>query len=127
MAIPLGHLRLGPRLTDTVYGGQQQGVCWGRAGTWRGPKRLEPIPNPGLLRHRPESRWQTKLAQGSRHGNGGGAIADHCGQLLGGAQIGLVDDAGFTAPFNYAEKSNLYWVIHKMGATLAETNSEARS
>jgi len=47
-----------------------------------------------LLRHRPESRWQTKLAHGSRQGKGGGAVADHFRQLLGGAQVSLVDNAG---------------------------------
>ena len=31
----------------------------------------------------------------SRQGDGGGAVADHLGELLGGAQVRLMDDAGF--------------------------------
>jgi hypothetical protein len=35
------------------------------------------------------------MAHGSREGHGGRAVLDQVGDLFGGAEIGLADDAGF--------------------------------
>src|SRR5208282_6683096 len=66
------------------------------SGAGRGPKGLQQLPDPGLLSRCPEGHGQAKLARRSGQGDGGGAIAHHLGQLLGGAEVSLMNNAGLT-------------------------------
>ena len=85
---------LGPGAADAVEGGEQQVVSGGRTGAGFAPQGLQQGEDPGLLGGQPEGSGQAQLAAGSREGQGGGAIFEQGGDLLGVAQIGLVDDAG---------------------------------
>jgi hypothetical protein len=55
---------------------------------------MQQVPDAGLLSGGPEGGGQAKLAGGGGQGDGGGAIADHLGEFLGGAEVGLMNDAG---------------------------------
>jgi len=47
-----------------------------------------------LLCCEPESTGQSKVARGGRQRDRGSAVLDQSGDLFGGTEVGLVDDAG---------------------------------
>src|ERR1700694_1948408 len=91
-AIPIGHFSFRTGLADAVQSGEQQVMSGRGSGAWSGPKGGEQVPHSGLLSGRPQGGGQAKIAGGSGQGDGGGTIADHLSQFLGGAQVGLMDD-----------------------------------
>ena len=58
------------------------------------PEGIEQVPDAGFLSGSPERGGQAELAGGGGQGDGGGAIADHLGEFLGGAEVGLMNDTG---------------------------------
>src|SRR5271157_693057 len=93
-AIPIGHFRFGAGLTDAVDRRQQQIMSGRGSGAGPGPEGLQQIPDAGLLRCCPEGHGKAKLARRRGQRDGGGAIAHHLGQLLGGAEVSLMNNAG---------------------------------
>ena len=85
---------LGAGLADAVNGGQQQIVGSGGAGAGLGPERLQQGEHAGVLRRQPEGARKAEVDRGGRKRERGGAVLDQGGDALGGAEVGLVDDAG---------------------------------
>jgi len=84
--------RLG--LTDAVDGGQQQVAGRRRAGSGSGPELLQYAQETGLLCREPERAGQSKVARSGGPRDRGSAVLDQSDHLVGGAEIGLMDDAG---------------------------------
>ena len=59
------------------------------------PERLEQFKDAGLLGGEPERAGQAEIDSGGSDGTRSGTVLDQRGDFLGGAEIGLVDDAGF--------------------------------
>src|SRR5579864_2034758 len=93
-AVPIGHLSFGPGLTDAMDSRQQQVVGRRGSGAGRGPEGLQQGKETSVLGCPPESAGQTEVAGCGGKRDGGGTVFDQGGDLLGGAQIGLVDDTG---------------------------------
>src|SRR5438094_7345830 len=93
-AVPIGHLGLGPWLTDAVDGCQQKVTSRRRAGSRCGPKRFQHAQQTGLLGGEPESAGQSKVARRGGQRDRGSTVLDKGGNLVGSAEIRLVDDAG---------------------------------
>jgi hypothetical protein len=93
--IPIGDLGLRTGLTNAVDSSQQEIVSWRGAGAGLRPERLQKRKNASLLGGEPKRTGQPEVTHGGGQRHGGGAVLDQVGDLFGGAQIGLVDDAGF--------------------------------
>ena len=93
-AVPVGHLGFRPGLTDAVDGGQQQVAGQRRARSGSGPELLQYPKQTGLLGREPERAGQSKVARSGGPRDRGSAVLDQSDELVGGAEIGLVDDAG---------------------------------
>jgi len=77
-----------------VDGCQQKVSGRRRAGSRCGPERLQYAKEAGLLCGEPQSAGQAEVARSGGERDRGGAVLDESGDLLGGTEIRLVDDAG---------------------------------
>lgn len=93
--IPVGNLGFGPGRADAVNGGEQQIVGGGGTGAGLGPKGGQQVEYAGTPGGDPERAGQAEVERGGRERDGRGAILDQSGDVLGGAEISLVDDPGF--------------------------------
>ena len=94
VAVPVGDGGLGAGGTDAVEGGEQEEVGDGGALGGGGPDGEEGVEGTGAAGGLPEGGGQAAVAGGGFEGDGGGLVADECGEALGGAEVGLVGDAG---------------------------------
>ena len=94
--IPVGDFRLGTRLTDAMNCRQQQVMSCRWSGFRWLPHRFQDIPYTGTLSRHPECSRKSEFPSGGFDRNGGGAIFQQLRHALGGAQIGLFDDARLT-------------------------------
>jgi hypothetical protein len=92
--IPAGHFGFRARLTDAMYCGQQQKMRRRRTRAGLGPKRLEQFKDPGLLSGEPQRTGQTHIARCGLQRDWRRAVFNQRGDLLGGAEIRLMDNAG---------------------------------
>jgi hypothetical protein len=77
-----------------VNGGEQEIVSGSRSGTRRRPQGFQQWPYAGLFGSQPQGAGETEISQGGGEGDGGGLLLDQFNEFFGGAQIGLMDDAG---------------------------------
>jgi hypothetical protein len=76
-----------------MNGGQEQ-VMGGRgSGSRLGPELPKQFEDAGLLSGQPQGAGQAEIAHGGSQRYRSGAIADQGGDLLGGAEVALMDDA----------------------------------
>jgi hypothetical protein len=66
------------------------------SGTRRRPQGFQQVPHAGLLCGQPLGAGEAEVSQGGGEGDGGGILLDEFSEFLGGAEIGLMDDAWFT-------------------------------
>ena len=59
------------------------------------PQGFQHAKETGVLRGEPESPGQPEVARSGGEGHRGSTVLDEGGDLVGGAEIGLADDAGF--------------------------------
>ena len=83
-----------PGLTDALDGGQQQVAGRRRAGSGHRPELLQDLPESGLLGREPERAGESKVARSGGPRDRGSAVLDQSDELVGGAEIGLMDNAG---------------------------------
>jgi hypothetical protein len=74
--------------------GQQQIMCRRGARSGLRPERLKEFKDAGLLSGEPQRARQTQIERRRFQRYRSGAIFNQRGDFLGGAQIGLMDDAG---------------------------------
>ena len=94
VAVPVGDFRFGAGGADAVEGGQQQVVGGGGAAARGGPGGEQGVEGAAAAGGLPEGGGQAELAGGGLDRDGGGALADECGDALGAAEVGLLHDAG---------------------------------
>jgi hypothetical protein len=92
--IPASHFGFGTRLTDTVDGGQQQIMRRRRTRAGLRPERLEEFKDAGPLSGEPQRTGQTHIESRGLQRDWRGAVFNQRGDLLGGAEIRLMDNAG---------------------------------
>ncbi len=95
--IPVGDFGFGAGLTDAMNGGQQEVVSRSGTRARRRPKREEEVEDAEVQSGEPESAGRAEVERSSGQGDGGGAVLDEGGDPLGGAEVGLVDDAGLAS------------------------------
>ena len=79
-----------------VDGGQQQVARRRRAGAGCRPECLQYAQDTGLLGREPERTGQAEVTGSRGKRDWGGTVLDQGGDLVGRAEISLVDNAGFT-------------------------------
>src|SRR6267143_3690838 len=94
--IPVADFGLRTGITDAVNGGEQKIVSRSGSGTRRGPQGFQQRPHAGLFCRQPQGAGETEISQGGGERDGGGLLLDEFSEFFGGAEIGLMDDAGFT-------------------------------
>jgi hypothetical protein len=77
-----------------MNGGQEQVMGGGGPGARLRPELLEQFEDTGLLSGQPEGTGQAEIAHSGSQRYGSRAIANQGGDLFGGAEIALMDDAG---------------------------------
>jgi hypothetical protein len=95
VAIPVGDFGFGAWLADAMDGGEEEIVGGGRSGAGGRPEGGEGGEGSGAFGGEPESAGKSEGDGGGREGTGGGRVFDEGGDAFGGAEVGLVDDAGF--------------------------------
>ena len=93
--LPVGPLGFRTRLTDAMDRGRQQQMRGRRTRAGLRPKRLEEFEDPGLLSGEPQRTGQTDIDSCGLQWDGRRTVFNQCSDLLGGAEIGLVNNAGF--------------------------------
>ena len=76
-----------------MNGGQEQVVGGRGPGARLGPQLLEQLEDAGLLGGQPQGTRQAEVAHGGGEGHRSSAVADQSGDLFGGAEVALMDDA----------------------------------
>src|SRR5437667_165832 len=66
------------------------------SGTRSRPQGFQQRPHAGLFCSQPQGAGEAEVSQGGGERDGGGLLLDEFSEFFGGAQIGLMDDAGFT-------------------------------
>src|SRR5438876_9836550 len=92
--IPVADYRVWTGITDAVNGGEQEVVSGTGSRTRRGPQGFQQWPQAGLFGSQPQGAGEAEVSQGGGEGDGGGLLLDEFSEFFGGAQIGLMDDAG---------------------------------
>src|SRR5256885_11579037 len=82
-------------ITDAVNGREQEIVSGTGSGTRSRPQGFEQRPHAGLFGSQPQGAGEAEVSQGGGEGNRGGLLLDEFGDFFGGAEIGLMNDAGF--------------------------------
>ena len=77
-----------------MEGGEQEEVGQGGALAGRGPEGAEGVEGAGAGGGEPEGAGQAEVAGGGLEGDGGGLLLEQGLDALGGAEVGLADDAG---------------------------------
>ncbi|MFO0283706.1 MAG: hypothetical protein ACK532_17500 [Acidobacteriota bacterium] len=95
VAIPVGDFGFWARLTDAMDGGEEEIVGGGGPGAGCGPEGGEGGEGSRAFGGEPEGAGESEGDGGGGEGDGSGRVFDEGGDAFGGAEIGLVDDAGF--------------------------------
>src|SRR5438876_3363892 len=66
------------------------------SGTRSRPQGFQQRPHAGLFCSQPQGAGEAEVSQGGGERDGGGLLLDELSEFFGGAQIGLMGDAGFT-------------------------------
>src|SRR5205807_6917795 len=61
---------------------------------WTRDPGFQQWPQAGLFCSQPQGAGEAEVSQGGGEGDGGGLLLDEFSEFFGGAQIGLMDDAG---------------------------------
>src|SRR5271169_326935 len=93
--VPVADFGFRTGITDAVNGGEQEIVSGTGSGTRSRPQGFQQGPQAGLFGSQPQGAGKAEVSHGGGEGDGGGLLLDQCGEFFGGAQIGLMDDAGF--------------------------------
>src|SRR5207302_5660390 len=83
-------------ITDAVNGREQKIVSRTGSGTRSRPQGFQQWPQAGLFCRQPQGTGKTEVTQGGGKGDRGSILLDEFSEFFGGAEIGLMDDAGFT-------------------------------
>jgi hypothetical protein len=95
VAIPVGDFGFRARLADAMDGGEEEIVGGGGPGAGCGPEGGEGGEGSRAFGGEPEGAGESEGDGGGGEGDGSGRVFDEGGDAFGGAEIGLVDDAGF--------------------------------
>src|SRR5437016_10765466 len=96
LLVPVADFGLRTGIADAVNGGEQEIVSGAGSGTRSRPQGFQQRPHAGLFCRQPQGAGEAKVSQGGGERDGGGLLLDQFSEFFGGAQIGLMDDAGFT-------------------------------
>src|SRR6266705_780984 len=134
LLVPVADFGLRTGITDAVNGGEQEIGSGAGSGTRSRPQGFQQRPHAGLFCSQPQGAGEAEVSQGGGERDGGGLLLDEFSEFFGGAQIGLMDDAGFTVDAGafdevvveavafflltrLAIKGNTYTTAHYMSST----------
>src|ERR1700739_476345 len=93
--VPATNFGFWPGITEAVKGGGEEIVSGPGPGPRSRPQGFEQRPQAGLFGSQPQGAGEAEVSQGGGEGNRGGLLLDEFGDFFGGAEIGLMNDAGF--------------------------------